>query len=175
MVLAAREKRFLIIGAVLLGLAAAFQLFVRPAISQVRTLRRVVAEQRQVLGELTAKSQEYKALQSKLQQLRKKIGQQHEERHILSFVERVQKDSGLLQKVVYMKPATSVIGNMYEETSIEVKFGSVTLDQIIQFLLKLETSELLVGVRSLDVRRGVQNPNLLDAVIQVASLAAIEE
>lgn len=175
MVLARREKRFVIIGVILLSLAVALQLFVRPAISRVRTLRAVVAEQRQILGELQAKSQEYESLQDKLEQMRKKIAERHEERQILSFVERVQKDCGLLQKVIYMKPTTSVIGNMYEEKSVEIKFGGVTLNETIKFLLNVQSSELQVAVRSLEIRRRVQEPTLLDAVIQVASLAAIEK
>ena len=94
---------------------------------------------------------------------------------MLSFIERVQRDSGLIQKVVYMTPTTTAIGDTYEKTNVEVKFGAVTLEQIIQFLLKIESSELLVGVISVDIKRTVQNPALLDAVIQVVSVSTVEQ
>ena len=80
-----------------------------------------------------------------------------------------------MQKVIYMTPSTTAISDLYEKTNVEVKFGAVTLDQIIQFLLKIESSELLVGVTSLDIKCGLQNPALLDAVIQVASVSATEQ
>jgi len=170
-----REKQFAIGGIVFLVLIVAFQVIVKPALSRVRTLRRVVAEKRQTLAELHSKSQEYNALRSQLERIRQTIEQKQTGGQILSFIERVQKDCGLGQKVVYMTPTTTAISDMYEKTSVEVKFAAVTLDQIIQFLLKIESSQLLIGVRSLEIKRGLQNPTLLDAVIQVVSLSNIEQ
>jgi len=170
-----REKQFAIGGTVLLGLFVAFQVFVRPALSRVRMLRAVVAEKRETLNKLHTKSEEYNALRSQLEQVRQTIEDQQRDRQILSFIERVQKDCGLMQKVVYMTPSTTAISDLYERTTVEVKFGAVTLDQIIQFLLKIESSELLVGVRSLDIKCGIQNPALLDVVIQVANVSTIEQ
>ena len=170
-----REKQFAVGGTVLLGLFVAFQVFVRPALSRVRMLRAVVAEKRETLNKLHSKSKGYDALRSRLEQIRLTIEGQQRGRQMLSLVERVQKDCGLMQKVVYMTPSTTAISDLYEKTNVEVKFGAVTLDQIIQFLLKIESSELLVGVTSLDIKCGVQNPALLDAVIQVASVSAIEQ
>ncbi|MFC1604215.1 hypothetical protein ACFL5F_04225 [Planctomycetota bacterium] len=170
-----REKQFAIGGIAFLGIFAAFQVFVRPALSRVRTLKRVVAEKQEVLSQLSAKSNDYNAIRGQLEQIRLAARQQQRGGQMLSFIERVQRDSGLLQKVVYMTPTTTAIGDMYEKTNVEVKFGAVTLDQIIQFLLKMESSELLVGIRSVDIKRAVQNPALLDVVIQVASVSTVEQ
>lgn len=168
-----REKKIISAGAVLLGLFVAFQVFVRPAIGRVRTLRRVLTDKRQVLAELRAKSEEYNVISRELEKVRLEIQRQPEERKILSFVERIQKDCGLMQKVVYMKPSTMVVNDVYEETTIEIKLQSITLDQLIQFLLKIESSELTIGIRTLDIKRGVRDSNLLDTIIQLVSLSPI--
>lgn len=168
-----REKKIISAGAVLLGLFVAFQVFVRPAIGRVRTLRRVLTDKRQVLAELRAKSEEYNVISRELEKVRLEIRRQPEERKILSFVERIQKDCGLMQKVVYMKPSTMVVNDVYEETTIEIKLQSITLDQLIQFLLKIESSELTIGIRTLDIKRGVRDSNLLDTIIQLVSLSPI--
>ncbi len=168
-----REKQIMAAGAVLFGLIVAFQVFVRPAISRVRTLKRVLSDKRQVLGELLTKSQEYNAISRELEKIRLEIQRQPEERKILSFVERIQKDCGLMQKVVYMKPSTMVVNDVYEETTIEIKLQSISLDQLIQFLLKIESSELTIGIRTLDIQRGVRDSNLLDTIVQLVSLSPI--
>jgi len=175
MVLTQREKQVIIGGAAFLVLIIAFQILVRPTLHRVRVLKRVVTEKQETLGELRAKSKEYNALRSQLEQIHLTIEGQRRGRQMLSLIERVQKDCGLMQKVVYMTPTTTAISDMYEKTNVEVKFGAVTLDQIIPFLLKIESSQLLVGVRSLEIKCGVQNPALLDAVIQVVSLSTIEK
>jgi type II secretory pathway component PulM len=166
-----REKRFVAAGAVIFGLIVVFQFFIRPAIRKVKTLRRVVSDKQQVLGELRAKSEQYKTISRELEKVRLEIGRQPEERKILSFVERIQKESGLMQKVVYMKPSTVTVDNIYERITIEVKLQSITLDQLIQFLLKIESSELAIGIRTLDIKRGIQNLNLLDTTVQLVSLS----
>jgi type II secretory pathway component PulM len=170
-----REKQFVIGGVAFLGLLVAFQLLVKPAIHRVRTLKRAVTAEQKTLKELRDKSKEYNVFQSQLERIRQTFQQQEGDRQMLSLIERIQKDCGLLQKVVYMTPTTMAISDIYEKTSIEVKFKGVTLDQIIQFLLKIESSKLLVGVKSLEINSGLQNSAELDAIIQVASLSAIQK
>ena len=150
-----------------------FQVFARPAISRVGTLTRVVSDKRQLLSELRAKSEQYKTISRKLEKIRLEMGRQPEERKILSFVERIQKESGLMKKVVYMKPSTMVVNDVYEQITIEIKLQSITLDQLIQFLLKIESSELTIGIRTLEIKRGVRDSGLLDTTVQLVSLSSI--
>ncbi|MHC4536104.1 MAG: type II secretion system protein GspM [Planctomycetota bacterium] len=168
-----REKQTVAAGAVLFGLIVAFQVFVRPAIDQVRTLRRVVSDKQQLLGELRAKSEQYKAVSRELEKIRLELERKPEERKILSFVERIQKDSGLMQNVVYMKPSVMTVKDVYEQKTIEIKLQSITLDQLIQFLLKIESSEFTIGIRTLEIKRGLRGSGLLDTTIQLVSLSLI--
>jgi len=168
-----REKQIIAAGAVLLVLIVVYWIFIKPAIRRVRTLRRVLSDKRQVLGELSAKSQEYNAISRELEKIRLEMGRQPEERKILSYVESVQKDCGLMQKALSMKPSTMMVNDVYEETTIEIKFQSITLEQLIQFLLKIESSELTIGIRTLDIKRGVRDSRLLDTIVKLVSLSPI--
>jgi len=168
-----REKQTIVAGAVLFGLIVAFQVFVRPAIGRLRTLRRVVSDKQQLLGELRAKSEQYNTISGELERMRLEMGRQPEERKILSFVERIQKDSGLIQNVVYMKPSAMTVKDVYEQKTIEIKLQSITLDQLIQFLLKIESSEFTVGFRTLEIKRSLRDSGLLDTTIQLVSLSSI--
>ena len=174
MSLTQREKKFVIGGVVFLGLIIALQIFVQPTLHRIGTLRRLVTQEQETLDDLRAKSKEYNALRSQLEQMRLAINRQQKGRQMLSLFERLQKDCRMTRKVIYITPTTTAISDVYEKTNVEVKFGAVTLDQIIQFLLKIESSQLVVGVRSLEVKCGAQNPALLDAVIQVADLSTVK-
>jgi type II secretory pathway component PulM len=168
-----REKQTIAAGAILFGLIVVFQVFVKPAINRIRTLKRVVSDKQQLLGELRAKSEQYNTISKELEKIRLEMGRQPEERNILSFVERIQKDSGLMQKVVYMKPSTMTVKDVYEQNTIEIKLQSITLDQLIQFLLKIESSEFTIGIRTLEIKRGLLDSGLLDTTIQLVSLSSI--
>ena len=169
-----REKKLISVGAVLFGFIIIFHVFGRPAISRVKTLRRVVSDKRRDLSELRAKSEKYKHLSRELETIREEMGHQPEDRKILSFVERVQKDSGLMQKVIYMKPSTMTVNDIYERNIIEIKMQKITLNQLVQFLLKIESSELKIGIRTLEIKCGVRDSSLLDTIIQLVSLSAIK-
>ncbi len=168
-----REKQTIAAGAILFGLIVAFQIFVRPAIGRLRTLRRVVSDKQQLLADLQAKSEQYKTVSGELEKIRLEMERKPEERKILSFVERIHKDSGLMQQVVYMKPSVMTVKDIYEQKTIEIKFQSITLNQLIQFLLKIESSEFTIGIRTLEIKRGLRDSGLLDTTIQLVSLSLI--
>ena len=170
-----REKQIISTGAVLLCLLVAFHIFVRPAIGRVRTLRRVISEKRQVLSELLAKSQEYNTVSIELEKIRSEMKRQPEERKILSFIEGIQKECGLMQKVVYMKPSANAVNDVYEETTIEIKFQNLTWDELTQFLFKIESSELTLGIKNLNIKRGVRDSSLLDTIMQLVSISPITQ
>jgi type II secretory pathway component PulM len=173
MKLTQREKQLIIAGLFLLGMIIIFHVLGRPALEEIRTLRRVVSDKGEILVELRAKSEKYKNLTWELEKIRVQMAHQPEGGKILSFVERVQRDSGLMQKVVYMKPFSMTVNNIYERNTIEIKLQSITLNQLIQFLLKIKSSDLKIGIRTLEIKRGVQNSELLDTTVQLVSLSAI--
>ena len=65
-----REKQIISIGIILLGLIIAFHIFVRPAISRVRTLRRVLPDKQQLLSELISKNKQYNTISRELEKFK---------------------------------------------------------------------------------------------------------
>ena len=168
-----RRKQVVIGGILCLGLLMAFQVFVKPSLSRVKTLRRVLTDKHEMLSNLQDKVKDYNALKDKIDRIHLAIENQQKDKKMLSFIEYIQKDCGLTQNVVYIAPTTSTISELYEKTNVEVKYEAVTLNQIIQFLLKIESPELLVAIKSLEIKCETQNPNLLDVVIQLVSVSKI--
>jgi hypothetical protein len=168
-----REKQFLTAGAILFGLIVFVQVFIRPTFGRIKRLKSLISDKQKVLNELRNKSEQYKTISRELNKVRLEIGRRPEERKILSFVERIQKDANLMQKVVYMKPSTMIVDDIYERIMIDIKLQNITLDQLIQFLLKIESSELAIGFKRLDIKRAAQYSNLLDTTIQLVSLSSI--
>ena len=175
MQLTRREKVLIIGAAALIGIFAAFQILVKPAIHRVETLKRVLDEKKETLRELRAKSEEYIALREELSGIRTKVASQRKDFGILSFLERAGKESGLAQSVAYMKPTNSPINDSYVETKVEIKLENVSLEQITQFLLRIQSSEALLGVGALRMRKAAKVPELLDAVVEISTLGVAEK
>jgi len=174
MMITKREKLIVLAGVVLLGLLAALQIFVKPALERIRTLERVVTEKQQNLRDLKTQSKEYNVLKSRLEKLRLAISTGQKDKKILSFVEGIQRECGLMQKVVGITPNTTPINDIYEKTYVEVKYAAVTLDQIIQLLSKIEFADLPVGIRTVEIKRNIQSTVLLDMTIQLVSISSVQ-
>jgi len=172
--LAKREKLVVLGGAGLLVLLLVLQFAVRPTMERASTLRRVVAEKREVLGQLRAKSREYEGLQTEVGRLRSAISGQEENRSILSAIERVRQAAKLPDNALSMKPTTTAIDKEYQETVVEVVLDNVTLAQLIAFLSQLDSPDLPGGIKALDVGHTDRNPSSLRATIQIATVTRIK-
>ncbi len=175
MSLTKREKIIVIAGILSFGLLLSFQVFIRPSLSRTKTLKRVVLEKREVLANLVTMSREYNSLQEQLERIRKSIANQQKDRKLLSSLESMQRDCGLSKNVVSMSPSTTAISNIYEKTNVDIKYGAVTWEQIIQLLSKIQSSDMLIGIKYLEIKRSLQNPDLLELVVQLVNISNIEK
>ena len=169
-----REKYVIVIALACIGLLIAFLVVMRPALNRTATLKRVVQPKQKVLSQLKSKSNEYNTLKKNLEQIRSKIENQQKDKRILSSIEQIQKDCGLTQNVVNITPTIIPISDEYEKTTVDIKYNSITLSKIIQFLLKVDSSDLLIGIKSIEINKSLQNPDLLDITIQLVSVTHID-
>ena len=93
---------------------------------------------------------------------------------MLSRMEEVQKDCGLLSHVRYMRPTTIALGEKFEQTSIEVKLNGITSAQLIEYLTQLETLKLAIGIRSAEIKLLDSNLNQLETTVHVATVTKTE-
>ncbi|MCD6416283.1 MAG: type II secretion system protein M [Planctomycetes bacterium] len=168
-----REKLMLVILALLIALVAAYQARVKPAIERVATLERVLGPKNESLSALRARSAEYLALKDEIGRIREKIQKQTRDFDILSFIEDVGKKCGLSENIVYMNLETAPINDTYVGVSVEVKMENVALQEVTEFLLRLRSTEAMIGVKSLRIKLAREG-GLLDVVAQVSTLSLTE-
>ena len=124
---------------------AIFAFGVSPALERMETLNRVIPEKLSELELLRAKTAEFVALRGGIEGLRTKIASQEQTFELLPFLDSLIAECGLTQNVVTMKPQTSQLGSNYRETVVEVKMEGLTLRQLFDFLLKLQSSKVLAN------------------------------
>ncbi len=163
----------MIAGAGVLGLLAILQFVIHPTLERISMLRRVTRDKHAVLTELRGKSLEYKKLETEVNQLRSRMGQQEEGRGILSSIERVRQACGLSENIVSLKPSTTVIDARYQETVVEVRLDGIPFAQLIAFLSQLDSLNLAGGVKTLEVQHADRSPGLLRAVVQLSTVVHV--
>lgn len=165
------RERWLAVG--LLFFIAAWALFafsIRPATERIKTLNRIIPEKQRELDELRAKNAQYLALRAKLDDIKRKVASEKGGFELLTFLESITKKSDFAGKVATMKQETHQLDSNYHEISVETKLENLTLEQLIEFLLKIKSSEHFLWIKSFYTRKNATNPNLLDTVIQISTL-----
>ena len=165
------RERWLAIGlAVFITSWGLFAFGINPAIERIETLNRIIPEKQTMLEELRKKSEQYLALRTGLDGLKKETASEEKVFEPLPFLESTIKEAGLAKKTVSIKQDVLQLDSSYSEVIVEVKLEDITLKQIVEFLLKIKSSNHSLRIKSLYARKNVANPNLLDTAIQISVL-----
>ena len=162
-----REKLLAIALVIFVGGLVLFMFAVKPAIERTETLRRVISEKQDELQKLRAGSSEYIFLRDSLDNLRTKVASQEKGFELLPFLESLIREHGLAKKVATMKQQVLQLGPSHSETIVEVRLENLTLKQLVDFLRKVESSEVLARTKSLYIKKNLTNTDLLDSVVEI--------
>ena len=146
-----------------------FALAVKPAVGRTETLKRIIPQKQKTLDSLEAASKQYLAIQSQLAGLRHNTDTQ-DRFELLTFLESATRKLGLAQKVTTMKQNLSLTGSGYRESTVDVELENVTLQQLVEFIIKIKSSDHVLQIKSLYTRKGNADSDLLDSVIQISTL-----
>jgi type II secretory pathway component PulM len=166
-----RRERWFVIG--LIVLVAAWALFVfgiSPAAERIETLNRVIPEKQRELGELRTKSAQYLALRAGLDDYKRKAASEEKGFELLPFLESLNDQLHLAEKVAAMKQEILQVDSSYCEIIVETELENLTFKQLMEFLLKIKSSTHHLQIKSLYTKKNTANPNSLDTVIQISTL-----
>jgi len=164
-----REKLLSLALAVFVAFWSLFAFAVNPAIDRIKTLNRLIPEKQNELRKLSARSKEYVFLSDSLSQLRAKVASQQNGFELLPFLETVVRKSGLEKKVAAMKQQVVPLDPQHYETIVEVRLQNLALSQLIDFLCKAESSQVLVKTKTLHIKRSATNADMLDSTVEIHS------
>jgi general secretion pathway protein M len=67
-----------------------------------------------------------------------------------------------------MKPSsTNLKGSPYSLSIVEMKINNLTMEQLVNFLQGVETSQDMIWVKRVSLAKGEKEGQLIDAVLQV--------
>ncbi len=167
--LAPREKTLSIFLVAALGAWAAWTLAVKPAQERIHKLEQIIPEKQTQLRELQAKGTEYMALANEFKGLRAKMASQDPSFQLMPFLETMIQRHKLAGHVTKMSQNTVQPQPDYSETVVTIEMQDVTLKQLISFLSAVETTDAVVRVGSLHIRKDATNDALIDSTVEVYS------
>jgi general secretion pathway protein M len=90
---------------------------------------------------------------------------------LFSFLDRLAGESGIKDRISYMKPSKKAQKNSpYKISRVEMKLEAISLEQLTNYLYGIETSQNMVDITKISISKKDKKQGLLTAVLQVETV-----
>lgn len=162
-----REKFILLFGVFFVLGFIVLQVMVLPYVEARQTMTRSLSRNETELVDIQLLRQEYLALKSRQGDIEKRLTERTPGFSLFSFLEEQATATKVKNSVTYMKPTTNEIDEGFNESIVEMKMERVTLDQLVAFLVKIESEEKIVSIQRISIQENNQEEGLLDTVLSI--------
>jgi type II secretory pathway component PulM len=169
--LAPRERMLVGSAGGLLGLALLYVAVVNPLLGAISRAGDQRAAAEQELQVMTRLRREYDSLQGRLADVERRI-QSGTRGNLRSTLENLANQTKI--NVESMEPQAAPPGDRYRESKVEVALEQVTLVQTVNYLHQIESSDQVLSIKSLRIRKRPDNPELLDVSFNVSSFEPLQ-
>lgn len=166
-----RERMAVLTGIVFLCLFAVIRFVVFPFMDQKDRLRRNLTANGRNLEEIRSLKADYRTMVSAGEKAKKRFKQRQKGFTLFSFLDQLAGEVGIKDKMTSMKPTyTRKKDSPYKKSLVEMKLKGLTLEQITQYLYKIETSKNMVNIKRISLTKSDDQAGILNVVLQVETL-----
>ena len=162
-----REKWILLFGIFFVTGFIVLQAIVLPYMEARKTMTRSLSRNESELVDIEILRQEYLDLKSRQGDIEKRLAERTPGFSLFSFLEEQAAATKVKNRVTYMKPTANEIDEGFNESIVEMKMERVTLDQLVAFLVKIESEEKIVSIQRISIQENGQEDGLLDSVLSI--------
>jgi hypothetical protein len=148
--LSRREQITVVVGSLAVGFFLLFQLVLLPTHDRLNRLGISIKNKERALAELNTVVAQYKTISTDRQDGGKTRGETFS---LFSVLEKFATESGLTEKIEYMRPGTQQIDPLREERWVEIKLGRVTLKEFTEYLGKIHSFGGGIYIKRLSARK----------------------
>jgi hypothetical protein len=169
MKLGRREKLAITVGGVAVVLLLFYSFGLSPALERLRTLDRLVAVKERELHQMNTLREMYLAQKRVMEEVNRNLGQRGPDFAIFSFLEDLANQIGIKNNIKYMNPAVTTPGELFRESSVEMRLEGIALQQLTRYVYDIEHAPQLLRVRRMQIKPRPANPDSLDVTFHVST------
>lgn len=163
-----REKYMVLGAAVFVGIVLCYIFIVSPQLSELEKLERVIPLKEKEIETCQELIAEYKQLKVVLDKQKKKIGDRGSSGFMQSYLDA--EASALNITVASMVPKSIDVDEEFTEQQVDLKLERLTLNSLVSFLYKLKTSDKLLTVKNIRIKRRYDDHSLSDVSLLISTL-----
>ncbi|MFO8083448.1 MAG: type II secretion system protein GspM [Desulfobacterales bacterium] len=165
-----RDKRALMIAGAAIAIFVIIQFILFPLNERHQVLKRQILAAEDDLEKMAFLKTQYDRVNGQYSLSGNKVFQ-NKDFNLFSVLEQYAGESGVKRHIAYMKPSfTEQKGTLLKLTIVEMKLETVTIDQLLQFLYRVETSATRININRMSITKTSKPEGFINAVLQVETL-----
>jgi hypothetical protein len=166
-----REKNTLITGTVLAVVFLFIQFVFLPLLDKKKDLERILLVEKQSFEQIKTLENQYRTTTQNLDMQRKILETRAKDFTLFSFLDVQAEKSGVKSHIDYMRPiSVDLEDGPYAIAKIKLKLKTIYLNNLTEFIRRVETSENGVYTVSLSLSLAGREKNLLEAGMEFQTL-----
>lgn len=161
----------------LMALVAALLLFsfvFSPLLESRQRLQKSLVKKQMELQEIRTLQKEYQSLQQRSGDIQQRLTKRPVDFSLFSFIEQQATSTGIKQQINYLKPSNVTSEGSLNESRVDMKLQQITLENLVNFLKKVESPENVVSVSRISIQEHGKKQGFLNAVIQIVTFSKRE-
>lgn len=166
-----RERYAVIIGSGVLGIFLIVQFIVEPIFSTTEQKKKNLQTKSVMLEQMRQWQAEYDRLTQQSNISQSQFRNRPSGFTLYAFLNRLAAEAEIKDRITNMKPTKKVQKNSpYKLSRVEMKLDAITLEQLANYLYKVETSKNMVEVKKISISKKDKKQRLISAVLQVETV-----
>jgi len=139
------------------------------ASSKIGSLEKSISTGRDKINDVARELEEYNRSRSRLSSVESQLRSGFDT-SIATTIENFASQSGIKENVDSIKERATVPSEIYDEATVDVRISRVTLEQLVDFLYKIESDKSRVlRIKQIQMKPRYDNKKLIDVSFQVST------
>ena len=166
-----RERYAIMIAVGVVGIFLIVQLIIEPIFSKTEQKKKNLQTKSVMLEQMRQWQAEYDGLTQKANLSKSHFRNRQKGFTLYSFLNQLAGESEIKDRITNMKPTKKAQKNSpYKLSQVEMKLDAITLEQLTNYLYRVETSKNMVDIKKISITKKDKKQGLITAVLQVETV-----
>jgi len=162
-----REKQAVTAGLIFLVCFAVFHFLVSPLLQARQQTQKALIHKKEDIQKIQRLQENYFKLQTQAVNIEERLQKRSPSFSLFSFIEENATKAKVKEQIHSMTPSTSEGDGALRESRVDLKLERISLQQLVDFLKKIESAEDIVVIRRISIQENGKEDGTLDAVMQI--------
>lgn len=167
-----KREKYIIYGAIgVVAVLAVYQFIITPFFENKRRMQNGLQRKKAMIAEMQQWQSDYQAIKQSAQVSKALFAGRSKGFELYSFLNTIAGQTGIKDRITSMKPTKIAQKNSdYRLSRVDMKLDGIGLEQLVNYLYSVETSENIVDITKLTITKKDKKQGLISVMMQVEAI-----